>query len=69
MGKTSLAKILCNEFDAEVLFVECATEGTVDVVRSKIEPFCNALSFEGKLKIVVLDEVDSASSSTGSNNF
>lgn len=64
MGKTTLAKILCNEFDAEVLFVKCATEGTVDVLRSKVEPFCNAMSIEGKVKIVVLDELDS-SSSTG----
>ncbi len=67
-GKTTLAKILCNEFDAEVLFVKCATEGTVDRLRSEVEPFCNAMSIEGKLKIVVLDEIDSASSS-GDNNF
>ncbi len=67
-GKTTLAKILCNEFDAEVLFVKCATEGTIDTLRSKVEPFCNARSIEGKLKIVVLDEIDSASSS-GDNNF
>ena len=67
-GKTTLAKILCNEFDADVLFVKCATEGVVDTLRAKIEPFCNAMSMEGKLKIVLLDELDSASSS-GANNF
>ena len=67
-GKTTLAKILCNEFDAEVLFVRCATEGTLDVLRTKVTEFCNAMSIEGKIKIVVLDEVDS-SSSAGDNNF
>lgn len=67
-GKTTLAKILCNEFDSDVLFVKCATEGTLDVLRTKISDFCNALSMEGKVKIVILDEVDSASSS-GDNNF
>ena len=67
-GKTTLAKILCNEFDADVLFVKCATEGVVDTLRAKIEPFYNAMSMEGKLKIVLLDELDSASSS-GANNF
>ena len=67
-GKTTLAKLLCNEFDAEVLFVPCATEGTIDVLRTKITEFCNALSLEGKIKIVVLDELDSASQS-GQNNF
>lgn len=67
-GKTTLARILANELDAEVLFVKCATEGTIDSLRTKVEPFCNAMSFEGKLKCVILDEVDSASS-TGQNNF
>lgn len=67
-GKTTLARILANEFDAEVLFVKCATEGTIDVLRTKIEPFCNACSIEGRIKIVILDELDSASS-TGESNF
>jgi DNA polymerase III delta prime subunit len=67
-GKTTLAKILCNEFNAEVLFVKCSTEGTVDILRTKVAEFCNALSFDGKIKIVVLDEIDSASSA-GDNNF
>ena len=67
-GKTTLAKILCNELDAQVLFVPCATDGTVDVLRTKIQDFCNALSMEGKIKIVILDEVDSASAG-GGNNF
>lgn len=67
-GKTTLAKLLCNELDAEVLFVPCATEGTVDVLRTKVQEFCNAMSFDGKIKVVILDELDSASQS-GQNNF
>lgn len=67
-GKTSIAKILANEFNAEVLFVKCATEGTIDVLRTKVAEFCNALSIEGKIKICILDEIDS-SSATGDNNF
>jgi DNA polymerase III delta prime subunit len=67
-GKTTLAKILANEFDAETLFIKCATDGTLDVLRTRISEFCNAMSIEGKIKIVILDEVDSATSS-GDNNF
>lgn len=67
-GKTTLAKVLANEFDAETLFIPCATQGTLDVLRTKITEFCNALSMDGKIKIVILDEVDSASSG-GDNNF
>ena len=48
--------------------MKCATEGTVDVVRTKIEPFCNAMSIEGKMTVVILDEIDSSSSS-GANSF
>ena len=60
-GKTTLARVLCNELNAQVLFVPCATDGTVDVLRTKIQDFCNALSFEGQLKVIILDELDSAS--------
>lgn len=67
-GKTTLAKVLCNELNTEVLFIKCATEGVIDTLRTKVEPFCNALSIEGKLKIVILDELDSAASS-GQNSF
>lgn len=67
-GKTTLAKVLSNEFNAETLFIKCATDGTLDVLRTRITEFCNAMSLEGKIKIVILDEVDSASSS-GQNNF
>ena len=67
-GKTTLPKITCSEIDEEVLFLNCATDGRIDVLRSKVEPFCNAMTLDGKPKIVVLDEVDSATSS-GESNF
>lgn len=67
-GKTTLAKIIANEFNANVLFIPCATKGTLDVLRSEITEFCNAMSIDGRAKIVILDEVDSASSS-GQNSF
>lgn len=67
-GKTTLARILSKEFGAETLFIKCATEGTVDTLRSKIQDFCNTLSFDNKLKLVILDELDSASA-TSENSF
>lgn len=67
-GKTTLARVLAKELNAQVLFVPCATDGTVDILRTKIQDFCNALSFDGQIKIVILDELDSASSGS-TNNF
>lgn len=68
IGKTSISRLLCEAVKAEVLFIPCGTEGTLDCVRAKITPFCEAVSLDGRLKVVVLDEIDSASSS-GDNNF
>ena len=68
-GKTTLARVLCNELNAQTLFVPCATDGTVDVLRGKIQDFCNALSMDGRIKCVILDEIDSASSSGSTNSF
>lgn len=67
-GKTTLAKILAKTLNAETLFIKCATDGTLDVLRTKISEFCNAMSIEGRPKVIILDELDSASSS-GVNNF
>ena len=71
-GKTTLTKILAKAFDAEVLFVKCATEGTVDVLRTKVAEFCNALTIDGKIKIVMnADDVNDGiiSKLSGISNF
>jgi replication factor C small subunit len=68
IGKTTIARVLCNEIDATVLFIPCATDGTVDVIRSRIRSFCETMSMKDSLKVVILDEIDSSSSS-GQNNF
>lgn len=67
-GKTTLAKIMANEFNAETLFIKCATEGTIDILRSKVEPFCQALTLDGKIKLIILDELDAATSTTGNGS-
>lgn len=65
-GKSSLAMLLAKELKAHTLFVRCAIEGTIDVIRNKIQPFCETCS--DSLKIVILDEVDAASKN-GDSNF
>ena len=59
-GKTSTGKILISSLDAEDLFLNCAEVG-IDDVRNTITTFSKTKSFNGKKKIVFLDEIDSAS--------
>jgi len=68
IGKTTLALILANSSpNSDILFVSCASgEGKVESIQSKIIPFCQSAS-RGR-KFVILDELDSASS-TQANSF
>lgn len=59
-GKTTTGKILISALDAEDLFLNCAEVG-IDEVRNTITSFSKTKSFNGKKKIVFLDEIDSAS--------
>jgi DNA polymerase III delta prime subunit len=63
-GKTSAAKALCKQFGHEYRYINASDETSVDVIREKITKFCTTASLtslEGKLKIVILDEVDGVS--------
>ena len=66
-GKTTLALCLANEVDAIVHFVKCAIDGRVDYIASTLKPFCDSMSLDGRPKIVILDELDSASSTQQSS--
>ena len=67
IGKTTLALILANSSpDNDILFIPCAIEGKVETIQSKIIPFCQSAS-KGR-KVIILDELDSASS-TQANSF
>lgn len=61
IGKSSLAGIIAKELDASILFIPCGVEGNVATAQGKIKNFCESLSMEGRQKVVLLDELDSAS--------
>jgi len=58
IGKTTVSFALCNELDADVLFINASMESGIDVLRSKIQSFASTVSFGGGTKIVILDEAD-----------
>ena len=60
IGKTTLAKVLCNELGIEafdVLEINASRENSTDTVRDKITNFVQMIPF-GLFKVVLLDEAD-----------
>lgn len=58
VGKTTVAKALCNEVGAEYLFINGSEESGIDVLRSKIKSFASSVSLTDAKKVVILDEAD-----------
>lgn len=56
-GKTTLAKILANSIDSQVMYINASDENSVDVVRDKISRFASSVGFK-RWKIIILDEFD-----------
>lgn len=64
VGKTTLAKAIAHELDADMLFINASLEGNIDTLRTTIAQFVSSVSFSGGKKIVLLDESDYLTSTT-----
>jgi len=58
VGKTSLAKALCNDIGAYKLYINASAKGGIDTLRDTISKFATAKAFNRKPKIVIMDEAD-----------
>jgi DNA polymerase III delta prime subunit len=58
VGKTTVAKALCNEIGAEYLFINGSEESGIDILRNKIKNFASSVSLTDAKKVVILDEAD-----------
>lgn len=58
VGKTTIAKALCNELNSDVLVINASENGNIDILRTTIRSFASSVSFTGKKKVVILDEAD-----------
>lgn len=58
VGKTTVARALCNENGAEYMFINGSDESGIDVLRSKIRGFASSVSLTDAKKVVILDEAD-----------
>jgi DNA polymerase III delta prime subunit len=59
VGKTTVAKALCNEMGCDWILINCSEEGNIDTLRTKIRQFASTISLNGDTtKVVILDEFD-----------
>jgi DNA polymerase III delta prime subunit len=56
-GKTTLAKILANSVDSQVMYLNASDTNSVETVRDQISRFASSVGFK-RWKIVILDEFD-----------
>jgi replication factor C small subunit len=56
-GKTTLAKLIANNLNCDLLYINASDERGIDTIREKIIPFASSMGFGG-IKIVILDEAD-----------
>ena len=58
LGKTTVAKAMCNELALDYIIINCSEEGNIDTLRTKIKQFASTVSLQGGYKVVILDEAD-----------
>lgn len=62
IGKTTIARAICNELGIEVLFINASESGGIDTLRTTIRQFCSSVSLTDSAKMVILDEADNLTS-------
>jgi DNA polymerase III delta prime subunit len=58
VGKTTIAKAMCNEIGCDYMILNGSDENGVDTIRVKIKNYASSMSFAGGRKVVILDEAD-----------
>ena len=58
IGKTTLAKMLGEIFNYEVIFINASKDGNMDTIRNTIDRAVNYASIEKNGKLIILDEAE-----------
>jgi replication factor C small subunit len=58
MGKTSLAKIIVHELQADHIYINASDTRGIDTVRDEIKNFVQLMPSNGNFQVVILDEFD-----------
>jgi len=58
VGKTTVAKAMCEEIGLNYLFINSSEERGIDMLRTKIRGYASTISLTGGRKVIILDEAD-----------
>ena len=58
VGKTTVARALCEELDTDYMIINGSEESGIDILRTKIKNFASTVSLTNNRKVVILDEAD-----------
>jgi DNA polymerase III delta prime subunit len=58
VGKTTIAKALCNEVGCDFIVINGSDESGIDVLRNKIKNYASSVSLSGGRKVIIIDEAD-----------
>lgn len=58
VGKTTIAKALCDEVGCDYLVINGSDNNGVDMVRNNIKNYASSLSLSGGRKVIIIDEAD-----------
>lgn len=58
VGKTTVAKAMCNEVGCDFLVINGSDESGIDTFRVKIKNYASSMSLSGGRKVIIIDEAD-----------
>ena len=58
VGKTTVARAVCEELHADYIIINGSEESGIDVLRTNIKQFASTVSLQSSSKVVILDEAD-----------
>ena len=58
VGKTTIARALCEEVGCDYIVINGSDESGIDVLRNKIKNYASSISFSGGRKVIIIDEAD-----------
>ena len=58
VGKTTIAKAMCNEIGCDFMVINGSDESGIDTFRTKIKNYASSMSLSGGRKVIIIDEAD-----------